>query len=390
MTLVAAVGQAQALDAREAGLQASHKALNQMGSTSPSLAIIVSSHRFEAQMALNGAASLLSNIPILGFSSPAALTNLGNHANSVVVALLGGDDIQAETHWFADYSQGSADTATRLKQLIGYEQRPVKSVLVFGDGLNGNAEEFCETLLPSLPIIGGLSAGDVQNNIGYQFAGVQSGNGGMATALLRGDYKIGIGYGHGWTPIGNHFRVTRSRGFWLRTLDGRPASESYAELFGHTPRQWSFPPLNYTSRLYPLGFEQPDTVDMLVRSPLRVEADGSFRMNAPLRDGSDAYLLVGSPKSCIESVKQAVEQALLGLEGAKPVFALILADVSWQMLLQSRPGDEIRAVQEILGNDLPIAGGYTLGQIIPARHADENPQFLNQHFVIALFGETAE
>jgi hypothetical protein len=390
MTLVAAVGQAQALDAREAGLQASHKALNQMGSASPSLAIIVSSHRFEAQMALNGAASLLSNIPILGFSSPAALTNLGVQANSVVVALLGGDEIQAETHWFADYSQGSIDTATRLKQLIGYEQRPVKNVLVFGDGLNGNAEEFCESLLPSLPIIGGLSAGDVQNNIGYQFAGVQSGNGGMATAFLRGDYKIGIGYGHGWTPIGNHFRVTRSRGFWLRTLDGRPASESYAELFGHSPRQWALPPLNYTSRLYPLGFEQPDTVDMLVRSPLRIEADGSFRMNAPLRDGADAYLLVGSPKSCIEAVKQAVEQALQGLEGAKPAFALILADVSWQMLLQSRPGDEIRAVQEVLGNDLPIAGGYTLGQIIPARHADENPQFLNQHFVIALFGETAE
>lgn len=390
MTLVAAVGHAQALDAREAGLQASHKALNQMGSTSPSLAIIISSHRLDVQMVLSGATSLLSNIPILGFSSPVVLTDSGAYTNSVVVALLGGDEIQAETHWFSEYSQGSADAATRLKQLIGYEQRPVKSVLAFADGLNGNAEEFCESLLPNLLILGGLSAGDLQNSIGYQFAGVQSGTGGMASAFLRGDYKIGLGYGHGWNPVGNHFRVTRSRGFWLRTLDGHPASEAYAELFGHASREWSLPPLNYTSRLYPLGFEQPDSVDMLVRSPLRVEADGSFRMNAPLREGSDAYLLVGSPKGCIEAVKKAVEQALLGLEGTKPAFALIIADVAWQMLLQSQPGDEIRAVQQILGKDVPIVGGYTLGQIVPARHADETPQFLNQHFVIAIFGQTTE
>ena len=33
---------------------------------------------------------------------------------------------------------------------------------------------------------------------------------------------------------------------------------------------------------------------MIVRAPIRVEADGSFRMNAPVRDGVDAYLLVGS------------------------------------------------------------------------------------------------
>ena len=387
MSLVAAVGHAQALDPREASLQAAHHALNQMGNTSPSLAIIISPYRFDAQMVLSGATSLLSNIPILGFSSPASMTHSGNHSNSVVVALLGGDDVQAETHWFANYSQASLDTATRLRQLIGYEQRPVKSVLAFADGLNGSAEEFCQALPANIPIFGGLAAGDFQNNISYQFAGVQSGGGGMASAFLRGKFKIGIGYGHGWSPIGNHFRVTRSRGFWLRTLDGRPASEAYASLFGHAPRLWAFPPLNYTARIYPLGFEQANTTDMLVRSPLRVEADGSFRMNAPLRDGSDAYLMVGSPARCMEAVKSAVNQALLGLEGARPVLGLILADISWQMLLQAKPGAEVQVLQEILGRELPLAGGYTLGQIAPARPGEENPQFLNQHFMIALFGE---
>jgi hypothetical protein len=390
MTIVAAVGHDQALDAREASLKAAQKALNQMGNIAPALAIVISPYRFDAQMVLGGATSLLSNIPILGFSSAAAITHSGYHTNSVVVALLGGEEILAETHWFSAYSQASADTATRIQQLIGYEQRPVKSVLAFADGLNGDTEEFCQTLSANIPIFGGLATGDIQNNIGYQFSGVQSGNGGMASAFLRGDYKVGIGYGHGWSPIGNHFRVTRSRGFWLRTLDGRPASEAYAQLFGHTPRDWAFPPLNYTTRLYPLGFEQPNSKEMQIRAPLRVEADGSFRMNAPMRDGSDAYLMVGNPSACLQAAKKATEQALLGLEGAKPVFALALVDISWQMLLQARPGAEIKAIQEVLGEQVAIAGGYTLGQIAPARHANETPQFLNQHFMIALFGASEE
>jgi hypothetical protein len=390
MTLVAAVGYAQDLDAREASLKAAHTALNQMGNVSPSVAIVISPYRFDAQMVLGGATSLLSNIPILGFSSPAVLTNTGYHTNTVAVALLGGEEIQAETHWFSAYSQASADAATRIQQLIGYEQRPVRSVLAFADGLNGNTEEFCQSLPATIQIFGGLATGDAQNSLGYQFSGVQSGNGGMASAFLRGNHKFGLGYGHGWSPIGNHFRVTRSRGFWLRTLDGRPASEAYSGLLGYSPREWAFPPLNYTTRLYPLGFEQPDSDEIQIRSPLRVEADGSFRMNAPLRDGSDAYLMVGNPTSCLEAVKNAVQQAVLGLEGAKPVFALVLVDVAWQMLLQARPGAEIKTIKDILGVDIPIAGGYTLGQIAPARHANETPQFLNQHFMIALFGTTEE
>jgi hypothetical protein len=195
---------------------------------------------------------------------------------------------------------------------------------------------------------------------------------------------VGIGYDHGWDPVGSQFRVTRSRGFWLRTLDGRPASETYAQLFGYPARDWAFPPLNHLARLYPLGVEQGD--DLLVRSPIRVEADGSFRMNAAIRDGIDAYLLVGSRVACEKAARQAAQQALLQLGNAKPAFALVLVDVAWQMLLKAQPGAEITAVQEILGTKIPVAGGYTLGQVVPGGSRSA-PQFLNQHIVVIAFGE---
>ena len=204
----------------------------------------------------------------------------------------------------------------------------------------------------------------LQTGSNYQMAGNQSGSGAMAAALLGGSVRLGIGQAHGWDPVGSQLRISRSRGFWLRALNGRPASEAYAELFGHPAQDWSFPPLSYLARLYPLGLPQGD--ELLIRAPIRVEADGSFRMNAPLRDGADAYLLVGSRAACLRAAGKAAQDAVRALGDAQPVFGLVLVDAAWQLLLESSPGADVAAVSDIMGPKVPVAGAYTLGQIVPS------------------------
>ncbi len=380
MTLISAVGHAQALDGREAGLQAVHHALNRLGSATPNFGIVIASHQYQPREVAAGVTSLTGEMPMIGFSAPAGLTGAGIHPHSVVVALLSGD-IRADIHWLPGYAQSGRETANRIVQLASNDPAN-HSLLFFADGFNGDAEQLCNTLPSKSLMIGGLSSGDLNTGINYQIAGSQAGTGGLAAAFLRGPVKIGVGYAHGWDPIGTQFRVTRSRGFWLRTLDGRPASETYAQVFGYPARDWAFPPLNYLARLYPIGVEQGE--QLIVRSPLRVEADGSFRLNASVRDGLDAFLLVGSRTSCQNAAQKATQQALMQLGDAKPAFALVLVDLAWQMLLKSTPGAEIADVQDILGPDVPIAGGYTLGQIAPSKI---NPHFLNQHMMVVVFGE---
>jgi hypothetical protein len=109
-------------------------------------------------------------------------------------------------------------------------------------------------------------------------------------------------------------------------------------------------------------------------------------MNAAIRDGIDAYLLVGSRVACERAARQAAQQALLQLGESRPAFALVLVDVAWQMLLKAQPGIEVAAVQEILGAKVPLAGGYTLGQVVPGQ-SKSTPRFLNQHIVVIAFGE---
>ena len=381
MTLVASVGSAQALDGREAGLQAAHQALNHIGANAPGFAVVIASHQYQAREVLNGVTSLLGDAPVLGFSSPAGFTHEGQYPHSVVVALLSGD-FQADALWLPGYAQSGRETAAKVTQYAAAREER-QSLLFFSDGFNGDAEQFCNVLPHGLNVMGGLSSGDLHTGNTYQMAGNQTGTGGLAAAFLRGNLKIAVGYDHGWDQVGKQFRVTRSRGFWLRTLDGRPASETYATLFGYPARDWAFPPLNYLARLYPLGVEQGD--DLIVRAPIRVEADGSFRMNATIRDGIDAYLLVGSRVACERAARNAAQQALLQLGNAKPVFALVLVDIAWQLLLKAQSGIEIAAVQDILGTKIPIAGGYTLGQVVSAEGV--SPKFLNQHIVVIAFGE---
>ncbi|WKZ46164.1 MAG: FIST N-terminal domain-containing protein [Anaerolineales bacterium] len=386
MTLKVAVGQAHALSGREAGLQATHQALNRLGPITPGFGLVIASHQYAARDIVSGVSGLLGDTPLIGFSSPAGLTSEGVHPNSVVVVLFAGD-LQAETHWLPGYAQSGRETAAKILRTAS-EHKDNRALLFFADGFNGDADQLCNTLADlGLPLTGALSAGDLDTGHSYQLAGPQTGTGALTAAFLRGDFNIGIGAAHGWNPVGSQFRITRSRGFWLRTLDGRPASESYAQLFGYPARDWAFPPLSHLARLYPLGVEQGD--QLVIRAPIRVEADGSFRLNAPVHDGVDAYLLVGSRVSCEQAAQSAAQQAVKALDGAKPVFALTFVDLAWEMLLKSHPGAEIAAMREILGPDVPIAGGYSLGQIVPGKNSS-TPQLLNQHIVVVAFGESVE
>jgi hypothetical protein len=382
MTLLAAVGHARALDGREAGLQATHQALNILGSSAPMFGLVVSSYQYEPQQVVNGVSSLIGNTPLVGFSTPAGMTSAGMHLHSVVVALLSASDIRADVQWLAGYTQGSREVAHQLADIL--EHKPHQPSLLFADGFNADAEQLCGSLPEGTNLFGALSSGDLHTGNAYQIGGTQFGAGGLALARLEGQVRVGVGHGHGWQPVGSHFRVTRSRGFWVRTLDGRPASDTFAHLFGYPARDWAFPPLNHLARLYPLGLGQMDR-NLVLRSALRVEADGSFRMNATVADGTDAYLLVGSLSACQEAARAATKQALDALEGARPVLALVLADIAWQMLFEAEPGADVSTVQSVLGPEVPLIGGYTLGQIVPRDEAA--PEFLNEHLVVVIFGE---
>src|SRR5512143_4042748 len=159
MTLIASVGYAQALNGREAGLQATHQALNKLGSGAPGFGFVVASHQYQAREVVSGISSLLGDTPVIGFSSSVCLAGDGLHPNSVLVGLLAGD-LQAETRWMPGYAQSGRETGAQLARQAA-ERSDTRALLFFADGFNGDADQLCNALGDGpFPLAGALSSGD--------------------------------------------------------------------------------------------------------------------------------------------------------------------------------------------------------------------------------------
>jgi hypothetical protein len=393
MPISCSIGQGQAFDGVEASRQAAIQALRTAGGASPpALAWIIASSEYKIDQVLLGAASALGEIPCIGFSTSVGLTSDGLAPRSVIIGLISGDGLKAQAEWQPDFVEDSAAALKRLSESLNLETAGRGTLFLCCDGFAAVTRKAYEPFWHSKHRIHGcLAWGNL--NVGKTFqmggksggsAGAAAGASGVAGALLNGKIKTSAGVSLGWQPVGAVARVTRTKGMWVRELDGHKASETFARLFGHTPRDWVIPPLSQLVRLYPLGFEG-EAGNLQVHAPLRVEADGSLRMNTIVNEGHLAHILVGSIENCLSAARQAAEQALEALGGAPPALALLFVDSAWQTLFDETPGAEVTAVRSVLGENVPIIGGYTYGQIYQPSPGIPL-ELLNQHIQVILFG----
>lgn len=386
MPMRVSVGQAFSVEGRDAVAKAVYEARLPLGNTPVNFAVVIASLEYDFQAVFNSAKTQIGDIPMIGFSTTGELTGTGSHRRSVVVALMVDESLDYRSDWLPGFSNKSVQTMREMFEQLSLTSENKGLLLFLADGLNGEYEEMIQHLPPGrYQLAGGLAAGDLRIGRTHQLGGNRCGEGGLAAAFLSGeDLKIGVGTAHGWHPVGASFRISTVSGPWLRALDDAPATDSLAKLFGRAPQEWTTPPLNTLVRLYPLGIVRGEQ-EMMVRTPLQVETDGSLRMSAKLREGDLGQLLVGSRENCIAAAREAALQALEQMEDTVPKFALVLADMSWQMLFQGHEGAEIKAIQDTIGAQVPIAGGYTFGQFTHMAGAPR-AEFLNQHIEIVLFG----
>jgi hypothetical protein len=380
-----AFGIGKGLDGREAARAAVQQAFSKLGTARPALAIAFIAQEYNISEALAGLNSFLGNTPLWGFSTIAPLTQNGEEPGSIVVAILSGSELKARTLFVASEELASGPDLDDFYQLAS--ALDLHGLILAGDGVNHNLP----LVFPSLakvtaPIAGCLASGDYASGRTVQFAENKSAPGALAAVALGGRFRMGIASGHGWQDVGLLLQVTQVKDVWNKTLDNLPAAEAYARFFGYPARQWAFPPLKDLARLYALGIEIfPGSTDLILRSPLHIEVDGGFRMNAPIIDDQVAHLMLGDPNACVEATRDAAVKALRALGNAAPMMALVLVDQSWNLLFKAKPLDWLAALHSVLG-DIPILGAYTLGQI-QRPSPDTLPQIYNQNLEIILIGQ---
>jgi hypothetical protein len=386
MTHLAVYGIGQGLNGRDAAMQATQKAIDQLGALRPSLAIALISEEYDIAEVSAGLAGLLGDTPLWGFSTVRLLAENGEQQRAVAVALISASDVKAQVHWWPNFAADGQETARQVVRTLRSELVLPQAVLLAADGVNGSLVPLCAALtdLPSV-ITGCLASGGYTSGRTYLLARNQSGHSGLASAALGGRLRLGSGVAHGWRDSGLVFNVTRSRDVWVQSIDDAPAAELYARHFGRSAREWAFPPLTDMARLYPFGVEDyTGSAELLLRSPLRVEVDGSLRMSAAVPEGSTAHLMLGDPQACLKAVENAAAQALRGLDSARSLVALAFVDLAWLQLFGTQAHQVPEAIQEALGS-IPMIGAYTLGQVARPAYA-ATPQIYNQSIQILIIG----
>jgi hypothetical protein len=383
MSLRSAVGFSTMLDGRDAVARAFHEAYSVLEGETVDLALIFASPEYDPHRLIAGFSASAGAVPMLGFSTIGQISAQGVHPRAVGIALLAGENLEARAEWSGGFAENPARAMERVLASLGNTDGD-GLLLAVADGLSGGGDLLSEGLPDgNFVLAGGLAGGDVRSGRSSQFTTEAGGLGGFAAAFVSG-LRSGVGLAHGWEPVGAHFQVASRNSLWISTLNDYPVTDVYADLFGRNSRDWRNPPLRDLVRLYPLGLEHAAQGDLLVRAPLMVEQDGSLRMSAGVPDGATGHLLVGSVDGCVAAAQHATELALAGLGGIPPRLALVLADVSWSMLMKSRPGADIAAVRSVIG-DVPLAGGYVLGQLAHTPEGGET-QLLNQHIQVVLLG----
>ncbi len=375
------------LDGREAAQQAAQSAMMKMGSNRPTYAFVIFPHELPVEEVQRGLTGVLGNTPVWGFSTARPFSDNGSHPHAVLIALLSASETEIRSRWFPDFSQNSNGVATQMKKAI-LEWEPVsRGVLITADGVFGDISPvFSAFNGHGLAVAGCLTAGEVRIGKTYQVGGKQAGTGGLAAFAFGDRIRMGVGNGVGWKKIGISFTITRSRGAWIQSLDNGTPAEAFEKIFHYPAREWAFPPLNDVTRMYCLGIESENQKShLLLRSPIHVEVDGSFRMSVPVHQGSKAHLMVGDIQACTSSIRSACQNALTMLGSARPTFALVFVDIAWSYLYETRP-DEIMATLRAEMPDIPVLGGYTFGQI-EWNSSRQIAQLQNQTIQVVVLGE---
>jgi hypothetical protein len=396
MSIQAGVGFGQGDDSFVAGANAAQEAIGPLSGQAARAAIIFASSQYDQEKVVAGVRSVVKDAIIVGASTAGEITTEGPlPRHSVAVMLLASDAVRFYAGVGTDIAKGPRAAGKAVADAVKAQAAgSLKAFIMLPDVLVGNGADIVRGVLDSLgehfPVVGGAAGDDFKFKQTFQYLGDTVYSGAVVGLGLEGDFKMGIGVKHGWIPVGAPLTVTRSEGSVLHELGGKPAISIYEDYFGaEEASKLKTETLAKLAITYPLGMTVAGSEEMLIRDPITVDEHGSITCAAEIPTGSEIQLMVGSREEAVKVAKFAAQNAVDQLDGAKPKAVIIFNCIARNKLFGERSGEEIRAIQEAVGSDVPLIGFYTYGEQAPlggeVRNIERcNPAFHNETVVICV------
>ncbi|MBM3233219.1 hypothetical protein FJZ18_03575 [Candidatus Pacearchaeota archaeon] len=384
----AGVGVSTAKDASSAGKEAAEKALRHLGKP-PSLMMVFASPIYPQQQLLDTITSITKNTPFIGGTTAGEISTWGVSDDSVVILALYMQSVSfshaIEQHLRRNEFKAGKQLALSLVKRLK-EKKP-STLFLFPGGKAGNLSELIKgiqsVLGETFPIFGGAlgDRGDFKKTHQYHNGKVYEDS--VVGILLAGNIITASGIKSGWKTIGNKLKVTKSIVNSLFELDGDPALDIYQKMLGEElsarlPTSGSEYPIGLTDRQIQLGDGEFFTP---FRAPVEIHPDKkSIIFGSPIHEKTSVTIATASRNDVIESAARAAEQALHNFGKAKPACALFFSSFGCKAVLEGRSQEEITAVQNIIGRDVPLAGFFTYGEIAPLDLKSKEVKLQSSHF----------
>jgi hypothetical protein len=399
MAIQAGVGLSTTQNPYQAGYEACTTAIQRMGGGKPDFLFVFSSVSFDQQEVIRAIKEISLGAPFIGCTDAGGITAEGPTQKSVVIMA-----IQSDTIAFINGIGGDIKPDARLagqviaKDILTRSHDPLRTLIMLPDVLSGNGADIVRGALDILgahfPLVGGAAGDDFLFEKTYQYCNDKIATGTIAAVGLSGSFTLGIGVRHGWIPIGIPMRVTKSHGAVVEELDNRPAISIYQDYFGEKAEDLKKEPLARMAITYPLGIKIPELDEYLIRDPITVDEKGAITCAAEIPEGSEIRLMIGSKEHAIEAAQEAAKKLMKEFEiaGTKPKLLLMFNCIAREKLFSQKAKDEIAAVMEIIGRDVPLLGFYTYGEIAPIAgesrdSAKISTRFYNETIVLCAIGE---
>ncbi|MBF0532398.1 MAG: FIST C-terminal domain-containing protein, partial [Candidatus Omnitrophica bacterium] len=127
----------------------------------------------------------------------------------------------------------------------------------------------------------------------------------------------------------------------------------------------------------------------LLRNIVGILEDGSVVCQGNVPPGSEVHLMIGNKDSCKNAATEAAAE-IQQMTANRPLKLLIFIEsVSRLKLLGRGAFQEIAMVKNILGENIPIIGMYSNGEVFPFKIAEKfnQPHVQNESMVILAVSE---
>ena len=335
---------------------------------------------FENAPAWKSFSSSLPNVTVIGCSTAGEIGPNGVSDDTIQISSLQTNGQKFQTGWATVTSADkSFDAGKDLAEK--FKKDNLKTIFVLSPGLDVNGSAVLDGIRSvvgkDVVVTGGL-AGDganFQKTFTLLNESVSERNL-VALASYGNDVEVTYGSMGGWEPFGPVRKVTKSKNNVLFEIDGEPALDLYKKYLGKEAEK-----LPASGLLYPFAILKGNQdTSGLIRTILSVdEKTKSLMFAGDIAEGSFVRLMTANNTGLSGGARDAAK--LASKNSQHTGIAVLISCVGRKLVMGDEIEDEVDAVRETFGKDVPLTGFYSYGEICP-QHGFSECKLHNQTMTI--------